>query len=442
MVKSIALFGLLFYTGCGWAAAVQDFAWRAPLSQSDEEIQRVELPIDVLLDSTNADLGDIAVFDKNGDRLPGWVRQQQPVATQHDIALTFHRLSDYESEQPLSVSKREATLDNGRMTEYQMRGNVPVKLRKLIYMIELSDTQQKLGISAIELKWIHQPVNQLLHLRVEVGNNLENWRVVHHRKSLFKGGREKQSGSRIAGIPAGYRYIRLIPSKAVDTFTLQSVAGFYATQSHIEDLVYSTGKLKQDVDHPAYYYFTQPTALSAKSFELIPARQGFVKGNLYASRSDFRKKRLIKKNLSQFNIAPSALTVGNKPVQLHRAQEKYWWFKPDTPLDTEVTVKWFYPRYEYLFLANGQSPYTLGWGNHTAGIPANDLKQLLKKEKQQASYALPFVQLGQREKSGGASRLLPEKKLPWMKWVLWLALIGGVLAMARMAWRLYREMSQ
>ena len=68
-------------------------------------------------------------------------------------------------------------------------------------MIELTDQQMKKGIAEIDLEWTHQPAEQLLSLRVEVGNNLDTWRVAHHRKNLFKGDREKRDWSRISNIP-------------------------------------------------------------------------------------------------------------------------------------------------------------------------------------------------------------------------------------------------
>ncbi len=442
MIKSIGLLWFLLYASLGWAVTIQDFAWRAPLSVSDGEIQRVEIPLDVMLAVTRSDLGDIAVFDKNGNLLPGWLRKKQPEIEQQKIELTFHHFSYYESGQQLSVTTRETTTDDKRITEYQMRGNVPIKQRKLIYMIELTDQQMKKGIAEIDLEWTHQPAEQLLSLRVEVGNNLDTWRVAYHRKNLFKGGREKRDWSRIGNIPTGYRYIRLIPSKVVDTFDLKEVTGFYQEKSPIKDLIYTVGTLQKDPIHPEYYHFVQPSAYPAQSFELTPAVQGIVKGDLYASHDDFSSKRLIKRNLSQFNIAPSESIVRNSPIMIDHVAKKHWWFKPDQPSDRDVILKWFYLQYEYLFLSNGNQPYYLAWGNFEVGVPVNDLKHLLKEEKRSQQVMSSLLKLGKKERSGGFARLNPEEKLPWTKWVLWLALVSGVIVMARMAWRLYRDMSR
>ncbi len=441
MIKPIVLLWFVLYASLGWAVTTQDFAWRAPLSESDREIQRVEIPLDVMLAVTRVDLGDVAVFDKNGNLLPGWLRKKQPEIEQQKIELTFHNFSYYVRGQKLSVTTRETTADERRITEYQMQRNVPIKQRKLIYMIELTDQQMKKGIAEIDLEWTHQPAEQLLSLRVDVGNNLDTWRVAHHRKNLFKGDREKRDWSRISNIPTGYRYIRLIPSNVIDTFDLKEVTGFYQEKSPVKGLVYTVGTLQKNPNHPKYYHFVQPSAYLAQSFELIPAAQGIVKGDLYASHADFSSKKLIKKNLSQYNIAPSESIVRNSPIMIDHVTKTHWWFKPDQPSDRDVILKWFYPQYEYLFLSNGNQPYYLAWGNFEVGAPANDLKHLLKEEKRSQLLMPPLLQLGKKERSGGFTRLNPEEKLPWMKWVLWFVLASGVTVMARMAWRLYRDIS-
>ncbi len=223
---------------------------------------------------------------------------------------------------------------------------------------------------------------------------------------------------------------------------MKEVTGFYQEKSPIKDLVYTVGTLQKDPNHPKYYHFVQPSAHLAQSFELIPAIQGIVKGDLYASHADFSSKRLIKKNFSQFNIAPSESIVRNSPIMVDHVAKTHWWFKPDQSSDQGVILKWYYLQYEYLYLSNGNQPYYLAWGNFEGGAPVNDLKQLLKEEKRDQLLMPSLLQLGKKERSGGFARLNPEEKLPWMKWVLWFVLAGGVAVMARMAWRLYRDMSR
>lgn len=442
MIKCAGLLWFVFCTNLVWATSVEEFAWRAPLSESNEEVQRIEIPLDVVLSVTRGDLGDVAVFDKDGVLLPGWLRQKQSTIDKRSVVLSFHRFSRYEDKQQLSVSTRETKTDSKKITEYQMQGNIPVKLRQLDYIIELTDEQRKRGVTEIELEWAHLPARQLLSLQVDVGNSLDQWQTIYQQKNLFMGDRHNRDWYSIRDLPTGYRYIRLIPAKTVDYFDLNRVIGFYQTSTSTKELVHHAGALQKDPRHPDYYYFSQPSFFPAKAFEFIPAKAGMIKGDLYASHDQFDSKRLIKRNLSQFNIAPSESILRNSPVTIHQADEKHWWFKPTHPLDHAVTLKWFYPRYEYLFLPNGKYPYYLAWGNYEAAAPVNDLKQLLKEEKRNQSFSPTSLQIGERERAGGISRLAPAATLPWMKWVLWFTLITGVVVMALMAWRLYRDMNQ
>ena len=46
------------------------FAYQARVTEAKQALQRVELPLEVLLAATRADLGDVVIFDASGKPLP------------------------------------------------------------------------------------------------------------------------------------------------------------------------------------------------------------------------------------------------------------------------------------------------------------------------------------------------------------------------------------
>jgi len=98
-----------------------------------------------------------------------------------------------------------------------------------------------------------------------------------------------------------------------------------------------------------------------------------------------------------------------------------------------------FPVYELIFLGNDNIPYILAWGNHESDAPANELINLLSIDQQQQPPS-QLVLLGSRQVAGGKSRLSKQAKLPWLRWYLWLLLVGAVVTTGKMATSLIRDM--
>lgn len=182
-----------------------------------------------------------------------------------------------------------------------------------------------------------------------------------------------------------------------------------------------------------------PSQVPALELKLIPGeQQSLISGVLHASQQDFNQNRLIDSNIQQHNITGSEIEP-NKPIKLPVQHYVNWWFKPNQQPDSAPRAEIAFPVYELIFLGNDNIPYTLAWGNHESDAPANELINLLSIDQQQQPPS-QLVQLGSRQVAGGESRLSPQAKLPWQKWLLWLFLAGVVITTGKMATSLYRDM--
>ena len=118
------------------------------------------------------------------------------------------------------------------------------------------------------------------------------------------------------------------------------------------------------------------------------------------------------------------------------------WFTTDSKQSAPPKVELTYPQYEIIFLADGNGPYRLAWGNlvnHTAPV---NLGKLLAVDLADPAQRGALVTLGPTEEAGGPGRLRPHEVLPWKKWLLWALLVLAALVTGRMALRLYHEMNQ
>ena len=71
-MRRVSLLLILCFASTSLLAAISpaDFAFEASLGDSDNDLQKVDLPIDLLLDLQQADLNDIAVFNRDGKAMP------------------------------------------------------------------------------------------------------------------------------------------------------------------------------------------------------------------------------------------------------------------------------------------------------------------------------------------------------------------------------------
>ena len=123
-----------------------------------------------------------------------------------------------------------------------------------------------------------------------------------------------------------------------------------------------------------------------------------------------------------------------------RGYSHYWFDTRDESAATPQ-VELIYPRYEVVFLGDGNPPYTLAWGNYESGPGNGNLQGLLQMPLDEARQRSTAVTPGPRQEAGGERRLAPEAELPWQKWLLWALLVFAALITGSMAIRLYREMN-
>lgn len=419
---------------------IDDFAFLSRLSESDQPLQRVELPIEVLMSLTRNDLGDVQVFDSTGKLLPSWVRQKptQKISQQED--LVFHQFSTFYKLHSKTISTRQIQNQHNQSSEFKTTETIPIHSARHDYIIELTEKQRKHGLKYIQLQWKHEPSDQMLTLRVEVGKDLDKWKTLHTSKNLSNQDSRKTEWIRIEGIPRGYNYIRLIAVKTVQSFDLQKVSAVREYTKPVATIWHSLAALQRDKQLEGFYRFTLPQGLRPHQMRLKPVQQqSFIKGDLYASNDDFNHKITIKRGWQQHSFNDSNVIQASKPLQVRTFNYKNWWFYSGQTLENPPEIEIGFAKYEMLFLNNNNGPFTLAWGNLEASPPANDLLGILGKSAQEMQGEL--VSITDIEIAGGASRLKSEAKIPWLKWLLWLLLFMAVLITAWMALTLYRDMN-
>jgi hypothetical protein len=423
------------------APATRDFAWQAPLDAAEQPLQRVALPLDVLLVLTRADFGDLAVFNAEGKPLPHSVLKTPPTEMPMTRELPFHEFSRYRQQHSRTVTLREQNLEPGTVTEREMTETLPVRVERRDYLIELAAGDEQIAFDRLQLEWRHQPATQLLELRVEAGSELDELRLVDARKSLTDRESNDPGWRSIEGIPATAKYLRLRPLDSIDSFELLRVNGHYTESIPAPQLV-DEATVESFADETGSYYRVElPAAVKPEAMRIVPAADhGVVVGDLYALWEGLPDKRLVRANFRQHNIAGDEVRP-SQPIGLPGRDLSEIRFSSKSALAAAPRVELLYPQYEVVFLGDSNPPYRLAWGNRDSPAPAFGLFELLDDDVD-VHQRSRLVGLGDPQPAGGPARLEAPTSLPWLKWLLWVLLVAAVGVTGRMAIRLYREMNR
>ena len=332
-LKYLLLTGLFYCVAAGANASPEKFAYQAELSNSNQSLQRVEIPLEVLLAVTRQDLADIRVFDNNGQALPGLVRRAPRQNTRQQIELPFHIFSSYYQEKSKTVTTREQSTSADQVSEIQTTETISIDQSRPVYIIEFPIDSDGVSIESIALQWTHKPANQMLKLRVEVSNNLDDWRTIQPSKNLTNQNADKDEWQTISSIPTSNQYLRLTPLDPVDFFELEKVTGTYYQPVPETWFWHRLEPMHELKDQPGFYAFDMPTAVQAAKLKLVPGtEQSLVGGELYAGRTDFEHKRRIRGKFQQHNILGDEIRP-SKALNISQHRYRHWWFKPDRQLD-------------------------------------------------------------------------------------------------------------
>ena len=441
MRKSLLPLLLTSATAFAANAALDDFAWQAQIAERDAPLQRVELPLEVLLDLTRGDLADVAVFNADGKRLPHSIARVPEDRREVDLDLAFHEFGNFQQRRAKIVTARRQARDGDSVAELETTEAVPVQTRREEYLVDLRPHENAPRFDRLELEWRHEPADQWLELTVMTGNEIDNLRILHRRKRLSNHESGDPAWRSIGGLPTGHRYVLLTPSNRVAQFELQRVTGHYAETDPPATLGHLVDVTRVEEDGTTYYRFDFPSAVRAEGLRIIPGdAHSVISGDLYATWDGIDERRRIVRGFRQHNIDSDEIKPSD-PIALPQGRYKQFWFDSDTPLARTPQVVLEYAQYEVVFLGDGVKPYRLAWGNYASEAGHGELDALLDGDRHEARERGAPAALGPVETAGGPARLAPKTALPWQKWLLWALLIAAAAVTGRMAFRLYREMN-
>jgi len=389
------------------ALTLQDFAYGMPILATEvAAAYRVQLPVDVYKSSARDDLGDVRVFNAQGEAVPYVIRHMDvrngdPGAPQQTLAL---------SALPGDAAGKQYLID----------------ARSL-------DTP----IAALQLSWPESSAEFAGRMRVECGDDLSTWHTIVSAApiaNLHVGG-QPLIENRIETPSTSAKYCRLSWLGVGAPFALTEVRAEAAHGAPRIDWSTLVVKGKAAVHSPGDYDFDLGARFPLERVNLILPDTNSVYLADFNSRAREQDPWRPVTRAGVYRRAGADGQQVNGPIEVPLERDRYWRVHLSGGSGSSAAPRLqvsFVPS-ELEFVARGKPPYLLAYGSSSIGAAAYDPSVIPSGE------LISTATLGSRSALGGEGRIGAAGSPFDKRNVLWAVLVMAVAALATKAARLARK---
>jgi hypothetical protein len=424
---------------CGAAdLSPRDFAFGLPVVTTKEAaVYRFALPLAVYRGTVRDDLGDVRLFNAQSEAVPYSLLRPAPPAQTHETAAALPIF-------PLHGNSR-VVIDGVRLTIETPGSALNLQTQRgdgantAVNQYILDGRALNTAVAALRLNWPETVSDYSGRVKIEVSDDLGTWQTLvaaAPTANLHANG-QALIENRVALAPTKAKFWRISWVGPPPRFELTAVLAEPA-DSPVESV-----HAGLDVDG-----MTNPEATDSDVFDLgahlpvsrlnvmLPEANTVDTIELSSRRAPTDPWRTITQ-AGFYRLKAQDGEQQNAPIEIGIDRDRYWRARiirggglPQTPL--RLHVEWI-PN-EVTFLARGQAPFLLVYGNSTATGAEADLSQI------PADAEIASATVGTLQVLGGANRLTPKPAaFSWVRMALWGALLLAVALLGWMALRLSKK---
>lgn len=416
----------------------------------DAPFYRVELPLAVH-GQARADLADVRVFNKNGEAVPyalgAWSDGERAAVKPELRPLPFFPLPFREGAgaDALDVTIEQTTA--GKVIALRSNAGKPASGKASPHAVLLDLSALKQPVQALQTEWPAPSESYSAQLRVDASEDLKNWQPVAEAALLdmsFGGQRLQQK--RLLLPTARYRYLRLSADQALPVFSRLLAEALPASTP-------DTGTQRwHEVSGTAgeksgEYRFDLGAHLSVSRLRLkLPQNNTVAPVELLVREREQDSWRSVLSTVV-WRLTQNGKNVESPALEIPPQGGRYWLLRVDPRAGglgqglPTLEVAWT-PR-QLVFLARGDKPFTLAYGNRSANTAQLPLASLMPGYKDGAEAVLPRADAATAVVLGGKNApAAGQEDRPgpdWRRFILWGVLLAGVTLLAWMARGLLRQ---
>jgi len=431
------LFGALLAVPAAAAELGQDdFAYGLRLEpERSAALYRLELPEAVYLGATRADLGDVRVFNAQGEAVPFTLRIPPQTSINQSEPVPVFPIPGEVREGEMAVRVR--TDDRGAVIDVTPSRAVHSAQPIGGYLFDLSQLQAP--VHRLTLDWAEPEGGFVAQVELAVSEDLQDWRPLGGAtlaELRMAGHQLRRNSIELPGVRG--RYLRIDWPRPLAGVSLQTA------QAELRDAPAPRLRWREIDGRPddqsgvvfdsgGHMPVTQVQLAFADDNRLLEAR--LASGNAMQGPWQPRSGALF------YRLRADQAELISPPLTLATVTDRYWRLSAagqTIPSGVRLRLGW-QPR-ELVFLAQGGSPYVLAFGSGVATAPTSAVPQLLRNVEANPHLVAEAKVAGQVTLAGPRAAEPPPAPLPWRRWALWAVLIAAAAGLGLMAWRLARDM--
>jgi hypothetical protein len=453
------------------ADRIEGYAAVAALQlQSNEGLQRLELPLAVLQASRSAGYADVRLFDARGEPVPlAWAqRPPRAAGTERRAAVPVFA---WPSAAPAEAGLQVQVDATGAVV--RIRGAHPASSAAAplpsTWLLDLSRLEgHGERITRLALDWPDRPGGIATRVHIEGSDDTRTWASITHGslldlaqsgapavKHLEWPAAERAPGAKPWGHAGLPRYLRL----RFDTPLALSGAELTLSQAPEEPALASQrvtfAAAEAAPGEPRPWELDLQGRVPVSRLRVHLPQTNTVVPLRLQQRDDPRRPWRTVASLVAWRLTRNGQELHAPALAFDAASARYWQLVPDarsagwSPATLEATLEWSAP--QIVFAARGLSTpqaaapaLRLAVGREGRGTPPFALAALIPGYEPGTEYSLPAAGLAPLIRQTVAPIPLPERlrdasPADRQRWTLWLALVLAVAGLGWMAWKLVRE---
>lgn len=452
-MKNFSLAGLCLLCATGLAAAedepdMEQFA-RGYQLQTDAgaAIYQLTLPESVYQTTVRSDLGDVRVFNQDRQRVPHAIRKPEPIHEADIREVPFFPIVGFtqKDNQRFRSGELDITIaDDGTLIRIKPRASAasPMEVRR--YLIDLSSMAE--SIDELEFELSGSRKGYVKRALLKHSNDLNNWTTLIPNFTLTELDYADHSlkKTKVKLPDRKLKYLMFNWKGDSNGLQIQSVRAILDTVQSSHQRQWSVVDSRQPDDDMQIHEFDSGGLFPVDRIDVILPEDNTLIDAVISSRpneeSDWRRRY---EGLF-YNLQVKGNHIERGEVSVRSSNDRYWQLlvKTKDGLGSEQpSLRFGWIPNELYFLARGEGPFNLVFGNGQIEAPVQPVAALMNVlSDDEESDLIGQATLGQELSLMGNAALQAELQIPWQRILLWGLLVLGVSILGTMAVRLFRQL--
>jgi len=425
----------------------QDFAYALPLQfEGQDALYQATLPLSVYQYTVRGDLGDIRVFNAQGEVVPHMLLQQAHSKSsepeRRKLAWFPLRGAANAGLDHLSVRIKRNTA--GTLIDINSNAKPQAQATLSGYLLDASAV--KSSMQALELDWKNSKESFVGAVTVESSDDLKHWNTVVRSAPLtsLQFGGHSLSQKRVELPSLRAKYLRLSWPQNMPPLHLTSVNVELAATRIDTPITWHASAGSAVPDKAGEYQFDLGAHLPLQRMRIeLPQINTLVQAALF-SRSQPENNWQPAGNALLYKLHHAGQDVKNPDIAAS-SNHRYWLLRVEQKsggLGTGLPgLQAGWHPHQLQFVTRGSSPFQLAYGNKEIKPAEFQINNIFPRGEEESALKVQPARTGVQIELGGEARILAAAPpLPWKKWILWGVLCAAVALLGWMAYRLVKQM--